>query len=450
MKAIGYFVVRNGAQEQADLLEAFSNHCQRNGHQPVETFVEWEGVENGRPQYGNMLDYIKRSGSEFLVVTAGVQHLGDTLESSVRRLLELDVLGSRVVCIDEDMPDPYQQALKRWPGDGGARGQRIKEAMMAKAFRGEGLGKPPNGYRIGSQGKLEVIPEEAATVRLIYDLYLREDIGMRRIVRHLNEREVPTRGGGGWSIVTVRDVLRNRVYLGTYSRFGTRVPRSHTAIINPEDFEMAQQKMTRMKTKRVSRAPEPFLLSGLAFCAFCGNKMLGVSRRQGWRRKDGSSAVGHYRYYQCQSRTNQGMCRYHTWRSEALEEYVLEQVRDALESGKTRLQPVDYQPNAKAAKSVKLLETQFLRTLERAASGAISLKHLRLGLEEIDAQREALKKDSAPHPDLTDAIAGGDASRLLSNWDSLDRDAIGHIIRAMVSRVSVGDDSDNVMLTLKE
>ena len=412
--------------------------------------MEWEGVENGRPQYGNMLDYMKRSGSEFLVVTAGVQHLGDTLESSVRRLLELDVLGSRVVCIDEDMPDPFQQALKHWPGDGGARGQRIKEAMMAKAFRGEGLGKPPNGYRIGSQGKLEVIPEEAATVRLIYDLYLREDIGMRRIVRHLNEREVPTRGGGGWSIVTVRDVLRNRVYLGTYSRFGTRVPRSHTAIINPEDFEMAQQKMTRMKTNRVSRAPESFLLSGLAFCAFCGNKMLGVSRRQGWRRKDGSSAVGHYRYYQCQSRTNQGMCRYHTWRSEALEEYVLEQVRDALESGKTRLQPVDYQPNAKAAKSVKLLETQFLRTLERAASGAISLKHLRLGLEEIDAQREALKKDSAPHPDLTDAIAGGDASRLLSNWDSLDRDAIGHIIRAMVSRVSVGDDSDHVMLTLKE
>ncbi len=412
--------------------------------------MEWEGVENGRPQYGNMLDYMKRSGSEFLVVTAGVQHLGDTLESSVRRLLEMDVLGSRVVCIDEDMPDPYQQALKHWPGDGGARGQRIKEAMMAKAFRGEGLGKPPNGYRIGSQGKLEVIPEEAATVRLIYDLYLREDIGMRRIVRHLNEREVPTRGGGGWSIVTVRDVLRNRVYLGTYSRFGTRVPRSHTAIINPEDFEMAQQKMTRMKTNRVSRAPEPFLLSGLAFCAFCGNKMLGVSRRQGWRRKDGSSAVGHYRYYQCQSRTNQGMCRYHTWRSEALEEYVLEKVRDALESGKTRLQPVDYQPNAKAAKGVKLLETQFLRTLERAASGAISLKHLRLGLEEIDAQREALKKDSAPHPDLTDAIAGGDASRLLSNWDSLDRDAIGHIIRAMVSRVSVGDDSDHVMLTLKE
>lgn len=121
-----------------------------------------------------------------------------------------------------------------------------------------------------------------------------------------------------------------------------------------------------------------------------------------------------------------------------------------MESGKTRLQPVDYQPNAKAAKGVKLLETQFLRTLERAASGAISLKHLRLGLEEIDAQREALKKDSAPHPDLTEAIAGGDASRLLSNWDSLDRDAIGHIIRAMVSRVSVGDDSDHIMLTMKE
>ena len=310
MKAIGYFAVQNGAREQADVLEAFSDYCQRNGHQSVETFVEGEGVVNGRPQYGNMLAYLKESSSEFLVVTEDVHHFGDTLESSVRRLLELDALGSRVICFDEDVPDPFQQALIQWPGDGGVRGQRIREAMMAKALRGEGLGKPPYGYRIGSEGKLEVVPEEAATVNLIYYLYLQEEMGMRRIVRHLNEKEAPTRGGGGWSIVTVRDVLRNRAYLGTYSRFGMRVPRSHPRLIDPEAFEMAQEKMARMRTRRTPRGVEPFLLSGVAFCAFCGRKMIGVSRRQGWQRKDGSSVEGRYRYYQCQSRTNQGTCRY--------------------------------------------------------------------------------------------------------------------------------------------
>ena len=200
---------------------------------------------NGRPQYGNMVDYLKASSSEFLVITEDVKHFGDTLESSVRRLLELDALGSRAICFDEDVPDPFQQALKRWPGDGGARGQRIKEGMMAKALRGEGLGKPPYGYRIGSEGKLDVVPEEAATVNLIYYLYLQEDMGMRRIVRYLNERDTPTRGGGGWSIVTVRDVLRNRTYLGTYTRFGLRVPRSHPRIVDTEVFDMAQGKMAR-------------------------------------------------------------------------------------------------------------------------------------------------------------------------------------------------------------
>ena len=448
MKAIGYFAVLNEAQEEANLLEAFSEYCRRNGHQRVETFVEREGVDNGRPQYQNLLDYLKRSDSEFLVVTPGAQHFGDTLESSVRRLLELDALGSRTVCCEGELPDPFQQALKRWPGAGGARGQRIKEAMMAKALRGEGLGKPPYGYRIGSEAKLEIVPEEAAAVNLIYYLYLREDMGMRRITRHLNEKETPTRGGGGWSIVTVRDVLRNRAYLGAYSRFGIRVPRSHPGLINTEDFEMAQQKMSRQRSNRASRSVEPFLLSGVAFCAFCGRKMIGVSRRQGWRRQDGSRVEGTYRYYQCQSRTNKGVCRYHTWRSEALEKSVLDQVRDALGSGRARLTPVEHQPDPEGAKMVKRLEAQFLRVLERASSGAISLGHIRTALEKIDAQREELKEDSAPHPDLADAIANGDASRLLDRWDSLGGDTLGHIVRALVSSISVGD--DHVTLTLKE
>ena len=450
MKAIGYFAVRDEAQEPADLLAAFSDYCQRNEHLSVETFVERGGAGNGRPQYSSMLDYLRESSSEFLVVTEDVKHLGDTLESSVRRLLELDALGSRVICFNEDFPDPFQQALRQWPGDGGAKGQRIKEGMMARALRGEGLGKPPYGYRIGSEGKLEVVPEEGAAVSLIYYLYIQEGMGMRRIVRYLNERKTPTRGGGGWSIVTVRDVLRNRAYLGTYARFGMRVPRSHPRIIDPEVFDMAQEKMSRAATRRTPRDAEPFLLSGVAFCAFCGRKMIGVSRRQGWQRKDGSTVEGRYRYYQCQSRTNQGVCRYHTWRSDSLEKDVLEQVRDALQNGRARLRPVEYQPDPEGAKMVKRLEAQFIRTLERAAAGAVFLDRLRSALEELDAQRDALKADSAPARVLADAIASGDASRLLDAWESLDRDALGYVVRATVSRISVGDDSDNVTLTLKE
>ena len=54
--------------------------------------------------------------------------------------------------------------------------------------------------------------------------------------------------------------------------------------------------------------------------------MIGVSRRQAWtRRSDGSEQVASYRYYQCESRTNQGICSYNTQRADELED----QVRDS-------------------------------------------------------------------------------------------------------------------------
>ena len=455
MKVIGYFTAQKEASEEAHLRHSFSGYCNRNGHQSVETFVENGAGDSGRPAYGSMLDYVKESGSEFLIVTAGPQHFGDSLEASVRRMLELEALGCKVVCDDEDMPDPYQQALKRWRGrgDGGARGERIKEAMMAKALRGEGLGKPPYGYRIGPQGTLEVMPEEAEAVSQIFKLYVREDLGMRRIVRHLNERETPTRSGGSWSLVTVRDVLRNRACLGTYTRFGMRVPRSHPGIISPEDFEMAQKKMASLSTRRAPRAEQkPFLLSGVAFCASCGNRMIGVNRSQGWRRKDGSRSVGHYRYYQCQSRTNQGVCRYQTRRSESLESDVLEQVREALESEKISLiaEYGDAQPGPAQSKGLRRLEAQFVRTLERAATGAISLAHVKEALDEIDEHRRSLYRSSAINAEIADALAAGDAPRLLRSWDSVDADARGYIIRALVSSISVGDDSVEVTFKQEE
>ena len=453
MKAIGYFSVQDRAQGETTLLgqqEAFSNYCQRHGHQPIATFVEYDLDGGGRPRYREMLDYLKQSDSEFLIIIAGSQRLGDTLESSVRRVLELDTLGAKVICYDDDLPDPLQQALKHWNSvkGGGAKGERIKEAMKAKAIRGEGLGKPPFGYRIGSDGKLEVMSDEGATVRLIFDLYTKESMGMRRIVRYLNERGVATRGGRGWSIVTVRDVLRNRAYLGTYTRFGMRVPRSHQPIIDSDEFNLTQQKMTQGRTARVSHPSEPFLLSGFVYCASCGNRMIGVSRRQGWSRKDGSQTVGQYRYYQCQSRTNQGMCRYHTWRSEVLERRVLDQAKEALERGeaKLHLSEAAFQHMPNAEKSGERLDAQFLKALESAAAGVTSLERLRSTLEEVDGHRDVLPASVSFGGPLAEAIASGDQSSLLQSWDSLDKDTAGRVLRALVSRVSVGDDS--VQLTL--
>jgi site-specific DNA recombinase len=457
MKAIGYFSVRDRADVDDVLsgqLQAFSTYCQRHIHQPVETFVDYDLDDGEHPRYRDMLAYLRQSDSEFLVIIAGSQHLGNTLESFVRRVLELDAQGAKVICNDEELPDPLQQALKYWHStkSGSDRGERIKEAMKAKAIRGEGLGKPPFGYKIGSKGKLEIVPGEGAIVRLIFNLYTNENIGMRRIVHYLNEKETPTRSGRGWSIVTVRDILRNRSYLGTYIRFGMRVPRSHEAIIDSDEFNVTQEKMAHGRTPRVMHASEPFLLSTFVYCASCGNRMIGVSRRQGWSRKDGSRTVGQYRYYQCQSRTNQGMCSYHTWRSDILEKMVLSHAKEALESGdaKLHLSEALSRRSNDAEKNVERLNAQFLRAFESAAAGVSSLERLRSTLEDVDAERDTLAGRVLHEGSLLEVMSSGDSSSLLQRWDSLDTDTARHVLRALVSRVSVGDDEVELIFHTEE
>lgn len=453
MKAIGYFCAQDRSLGEAVVVgqqQSFSEYCEKYGHQPVATFVDAEIHGEQRLGYTDMVNYLNGSESEFLVVIPGTQHVGDTLESSLRRILELDSMGAKVICSDGEIPDPLQQALKYWNGAnmGRARGERIKEAMKAKAIRGEGLGKPPFGYKIGSDGKLEVVSEESATVQLIFNLCTKENKGMRRIVSYLNERRIPTRGGRGWSIVTVRDVLRNRVYLGTYTRFGMRVPGSHTAIVDSDQFNLTQQKMTQGRTERVSHPTEPFLLAGFVYCAYCTNRMIGVTRYQGWSRKDGSHTVNQYRYYQCQSRTNQGMCSYHTWRSVKLEHTVMNYIRESLGSGALKLSSLEITPQHNAAfeKESKRLRGQFVKILESTAAGITSIDRLRTTLQEIDSQVNTPKDNVSPSGFLREAIVTGDMSYLLNDWESLDKANNSYLVRALLSRVTVQDDSVEVIL----
>ena len=54
--------------------------------------------------------------------------------------------------------------------------------MRRKAVKGEVLGRPPYGYRVGARRRLELVPEEAIVVRYMFRLYLQEGMGIRKIV----------------------------------------------------------------------------------------------------------------------------------------------------------------------------------------------------------------------------------------------------------------------------
>lgn len=404
MKAVGYFRVSSGAA--GSLLEqetAFSSFCQGTGYEPIATFVDVQPAgSSAYNEYQRMLQYIKGLERGFLVVLVkDLEQLGDNHREALRRVLELEQLGAKLVCTQQDVADPVAHVLEAW-GQARRKGTlsiKVRRAMKQRAMAGSGLGKPPLGYRIGATGRLEVLPGEAQTVKLIYRLYLESKLGIRLIARSLNERGIATRRGGRWSMVSIRDILRNRTYLGTYNRFGIRIPGSHPALVSAIDFKAVQERLnSRNKPERMA-AGQPFLLSGVAHCGYCGNKMIGISRRQSWIRSDGSRANAIYRYYQCQSRTNQSFCDYHTRRAGELEAEVVAELakhstpeRLGQLAASHRLDGDSRATEISQLKSrLKALERQLGSYLDRAARGDVGPQQLRSSAGDLLRQKADLE-----------------------------------------------------------
>ena len=96
---------------------------------------------------------------------------------------------------------------------------------VAAVKRGCYLGtRPPYGYnktKIGKDYTLEIKEDEADVVRLIFDLYTREQLTPLRIAQRLNSMGIPAPLGGEWAKDTIRVIVRNPHYIGkvVWNRF---------------------------------------------------------------------------------------------------------------------------------------------------------------------------------------------------------------------------------------
>jgi hypothetical protein len=161
-------------------------------------------------------------------------------------------------------------------------------------------GPAPYGYKKVKDGKdwiLEIVPEHADIVRMIYNWYITEDISFGSIGRRLNDMGVQSPSGeGSWKPSSVRKILQNKHYLGlivfnrvkatTFYEDGEKIKRlvkqkpedviiakgKHPAIIDEETFEAA----ARVTSKRPKYKVETELkncLSTLLVCGKCGRAM---------------------------------------------------------------------------------------------------------------------------------------------------------------------------------
>jgi DNA invertase Pin-like site-specific DNA recombinase len=461
MRAIGYF--RESPERASTLAQqnkAFLEFCARNGYEPGVTFADTQAANSHAPGFGELISFLRQRGEPCVVVVSSIDTLGDALPEAVRRCYQIQGLGARLAPIDgsDDLAADVVAAWTRQDG-GSTISERVRQAMRRKAVRGEVLGRPPYGYKVGSRRRLELVPEEAVVVRYIFRLYLQEGLGIRLIARRLNNEGLRTRRGGNWSMVSIRDILRNRAYLGTYARFGVRVPGSHPALVSAEDFRAVQDRLNARRTSASARTTTRFLLSGIAFCGSCGNKLIGVSRRQAWTRKGGERVQNSYRYYQCESRTNQSICDYHTRKADDLERDVRDAIGDAAEAPATALDrtraAAEWQRECERLRSrLRSIDRRIERYLESAARGRATKERMHQQTLRAAADRLAVEDALTAAADrltLAEASETGERrtqllQRLAQAWDAMPFAERYAALRECISRITVRDSGIEVAL----
>lgn len=200
------------------------------------------------------------------------------------------------------------------------------------------------GYRRGSDGKPEIDPEQAVTVKRIYERFLAGD-SLATIASDLNADGIPTPSGvGQWQRGTIESILTNEKYKGdavlnkTYIRDclskkvminnGERpkyyVENNHPAIIDSGTFGRVQEEMARRSGKRKvkqvgtkteqGRYSSKYALTELLICGECGTPY----RRCTWAANGKKKVV-----WRCINRLDYGKKYCHD--SPSIEESVLQE-----------------------------------------------------------------------------------------------------------------------------
>ena len=182
------------------------------------------------------------------------------------------------------------------------------------------------GYRKGTDGKPEIVPEEAETIKLIYKLFL-DGYSMTNIKKVLESSGTLTaKGKKVWNESLISSILKNEKYVGdallqkTYTldcithkvvrNHGERpmylVTDHHAPIVDRDTYNRVQQELARRSSKRKisdktiteqGKYSSKYALSELLICGDCGTPY----RRTTWSARGKKQIV-----WRCISRLEHG------------------------------------------------------------------------------------------------------------------------------------------------
>jgi len=166
----------------------------------------------------------------------------------------------------------------------------VKKGMTEKAHRGEYQTTAPFGYVLENK-KLVIMPEEAKTVRLIFEKFASREMGMRKIAIYLSDLGIKSKRGNVFINRTIDYILNNPVYIGkvrwtptgkmqfNYNHPDTIIADSdHEPIITQELWYKAQEVIKENKElfpyRTLATSKKITWLHGLVHCSACDKRLV--------------------------------------------------------------------------------------------------------------------------------------------------------------------------------
>lgn len=291
-------------------------------------------------------------------------------------------------------------ALAQWERENLAERVKLGMGQMARERKRPG-GPPPFGYVL-HEGMLVIQPQEAETVRFIFQLYLTGS-SVKRIAAELNQIGTLSRTGSKWSQATISHMLQNHAYYGAlrwnYAEAGRKVnspdqwiisEHVHSAVIDRSTFEQIQRLLQRRQRRHPREVGSDYMFTGVLFCARCGASMYGKTSHT--RNKQGKTYQN--RYYLCKNRTTAN-CRAPSIREEILEQSFLSLISPYFQ--KSFVESFDLTvpiPSSDTEEQRQRLEKKRLRWDHAYLEGLLPLERYRMKLIELDQAEDELRVQS--------------------------------------------------------
>ena len=204
-------------------------------------------------------------------------------------------------------------------------------------------GRAPYGYRLVKTGRvnprehdvhdLQIIPDEAKVIRLVFDYYIRYGYGGRRIATELAAQGIYDRNGEVFHPSSINAFLHRELFTGVMCRGGVLSQLNpELQIISPETFQKAQQVMEKRKQGQLPKNLEGrALLSGNVYRSYCEGRIFASTVRKTHRVTEHNERIPVYKCYN-RVQHRERCSAQSTYQAERIDKEVLRQLKSHVDT----------------------------------------------------------------------------------------------------------------------